>query len=140
MEFFYLQLFFKRKYLFNPFIKNIDSLIEKVGFEILDDRNEIKANAVSAFGVLDRVFSPKDFLKNARSFLTDNGILFITTSTISGFDLQVLWDNAKSIFPPDRINVISVEGFSYLFEKSGLKVQSLKLLLIINTSSRIKFK
>ncbi len=113
---------FKRKYLFDPYIKNINTMFEKEGFKILSKSSEINANAASAFGVLDRVFSPKDFLKNARSLLKDNGILFITTSTISGFDLQVLWDKTKSIFPPDHINVISIEGFSYLFEKSGFEI------------------
>jgi hypothetical protein len=36
--------------------------------------------------------------------------------------LQVLWDKSKSIFPPDRINLISTEGFTKLFEKSGFKI------------------
>ena len=71
---------------------------------------EINANVVSTFGYIDRVFNPKEFLKNIKSILLENGLLFVTTSSISGFDLQVLWQNSKSIFPPDRINLFSIEG------------------------------
>lgn len=118
---------FKTKILANPHISISELLNGKKGFEILDGNliegsNEIDANAVSALGIIDRVFDPEKSLKEARSLLLDGGLLFLTTSTISGFDLQVLWENSKSIFPPDRINLLSIEGLTLLLEKSGFEI------------------
>lgn len=118
---------FKTKILFNPYIKTPKSFTRKKVFKIIDgdftkNLNEINANAVSALGVIDRVFSPEKFLNTAKSLLLNGGLLFLTTSTISGFDLQVLWDKSKSIFPPDRINLLSIEGLTTLFEKNGFEI------------------
>ena len=118
---------FKTKILFNPYIKTLKSFTKEKNFKIIDGSspekfNEINANAVSALGVIDRVFNPEKFLNIAKSLLLDNGLLFLTTSTISGFDLQVLWDKSKSIFPPDRINLLSIEGLTTLFERNGFEI------------------
>ena len=116
---------FKTKILFDPYIKTLKSFKEKNSFKIVgstEKYDEINANAVSALGVIDRVFSPERFLNMAKSLLLDGGLLFLTTSTISGFDLQVLWDNSKNIFPPDRINLLSIEGLTALFEKTGFEI------------------
>ncbi len=115
---------FKKKFLYDPSPYISKSFIQEKGFENINKNfvKSINVNIASAFGVIDRVFSPQNFLKKARSFLIDGGIFFITASTISGFDLQILWDKSKSIYPPDRINLISTEGFTKLFEENGFKI------------------
>ena len=35
----------------------------------------------------------------------------------SGLDVQVLWDQSANIFPPDRLNVFTVEAIQYLAQK-----------------------
>ena len=113
---------FKNKYLLDPYIKTSDSIIKKEKFYILEKNQKVYAASASAFGAIDRAFSPNELLKKARSSLIDKGIFFITGSTISGFDLQVLWENSKSIFPPDRMNILSIEGFSILFKRNGFEI------------------
>jgi len=116
---------FNTKLIYKPFIKGLNSYTTKNDFKIINDDfnlNKINANAASAFGVIERVFSPKKLLQIAKSSLGDNGIFFITGSSISGFDLQVLWNNSKTIFPPDRMNLLSIEGLSILFEKNGFEI------------------
>jgi len=105
---------FKTKILINPNIEIPKSFAEREDFKIINydfykESNEINANVVSALGNIDRVFNPENFLKAARSFLCDDGLLFLTTSTISGFDLQVLWNNSK-------------RGLTSLIEKSGFEI------------------
>lgn len=119
---------FKNKIILNPAVDIAESIKEEKGFEVINksimsaDSNEINANAVTAFAVFDHVFNVELFLKAVKSLLTDRGLLFFTTSTISGFDLQVLWNNSKTIFPPDKINLLSIEGIVKLLERCGFEI------------------
>jgi SAM-dependent methyltransferase len=74
-----------------------------------------------AFDILDRCADPDALFNAASSCLGPGGILVGSTTLISGFDLQVLWDRSESIYPPDRLNLLSVEGLSALFERHGFE-------------------
>lgn len=77
------------------------------------------ADGVSLFEVIDRLSDVDSFFRALRRILSVGGLCFLTTISISGFDLQVLWEKSNSIFPPDRINVLSLEGLILLFERHG---------------------
>lgn len=119
---------FKNKIILDPAVDIAESIKEEKGFEVINksimsvDSTEINANAVTAFAVIDHVFNLEIFLNAVKSLLTDRGLLFFTTSTISGFDLQVLWNNSKTIFPPDKINLLSIEGIVKLLERCGFEI------------------
>lgn len=112
---------FKRKTMLDPFIRASDirshSNIEVIEEPLcsLNMRNEI--DVVSLFEVVDHYSDVDRLLKQVHEMLRPNGLCFITSTLISGFDLQVLWDQAETLFPPDRLNVFSVEGFKSLFSR-----------------------
>jgi hypothetical protein len=54
--------------------------------------------------------------------LRNDGLLLLNATSISGFDLQVLWDQSTNIYPPDRINLISSEGLTCAAERHGFQV------------------
>lgn len=79
------------------------------------------ADATSLFEVIDRLSDVDSLFRALEGMLVPGGLCFLTTISISGFDLQVLWEKSNSIFPPDRINVFSTEGLVILFERHGFE-------------------
>ena len=46
--------------------------------------------------------------------------MFLSTLGVDGFDIQVLWEKSKSIFPPHHINFLSGNGFRKVCHRAGL--------------------
>lgn len=118
-------LFFKRKTLLNPCIHldssklngRINLLNTPLGTAALKDY----ADVVSIFEVADRVSDIDALFDGLYGMLNQNGLCFMTGILISGFDVQTLWDKAENIFPPDRLNVFSVEGLNALFKRHNFE-------------------
>src|SRR6266568_6381668 len=100
------------------------AICEKKGFRVVPTRLEavpyrkVRANCASAFEILEHVFAPAEFLKAVHNLLEPQGLLILTTLTVSGFDIQVLWQNSKSVHPPHHLNLISVNGMQQLIARS----------------------
>lgn len=80
------------------------------------------ADIFMAFDILDRCADVEALFTAARAILEPGGLLLVSTTLISGFDLQVLWDRSNSIYPPERLNLLSVEGLTVLFKRHGFEV------------------
>jgi SAM-dependent methyltransferase len=97
------------------------------GLEVLEEMAEHvigyrdHADLVVCFEVLEHAYDPLQFIRTLSGFARPGGYVFISTLGVDGFDIQVLWENSKSIFPPHHINFLSVEGFQRLFERAGLE-------------------
>ncbi|MBV9464173.1 MAG: methyltransferase domain-containing protein [Verrucomicrobiae bacterium] len=82
-------------------------------------------SVATCFEVLEHVFSPVEFLAGCARLLRPGGVLVLTTLTIDGFDLQVLWDHSRSITPPQHLNFPSLRGASALLERAGLREEEI---------------
>jgi hypothetical protein len=78
--------------------------------------------AVSAFEKLEHQHNPLLLLKRMTDLVAPGGLLFLTTRTISGFDLQVLWEKTPYVFVPEHLNLMSIEGLTALVERAGLEL------------------
>lgn len=82
-------------------------------------------DAVSVFEKLEHHHAPRTLLASLHRALRPGGLLFLTTRTISGFDLQMLWGKAPYIFAPEHLNLLSVEGIERTLQQSGFELVEL---------------
>ena len=88
----------------------------------LDIDSTTHFDAISAFEKLEHQYSPQAFLQSIHARLKPGGLLFLTTRTSSGFDLQTLWDKAPYIFAPEHLNLLSIEGLEIALQRSGFEL------------------
>ena len=79
------------------------------------------ADVFLAFDILDRCDDANALFAAAKATLAPGGLLLASTTLISGFDLQVLWDRSEGIYPPERLNLFSTEGLTALFKRHGFQ-------------------
>lgn len=93
----------------------VESLVEQIGPEY-----EGVADLVVCFEVLEHVYDPLAFVRCLMRVVRPGGLVFVSSLSIDGFDLQTLWEKSRQIVPPQHINFLSVEGFEKLFWRAGL--------------------
>ena len=104
----------------------IKRILQKEGFEIIEKwvedigPEELAVSVAACFEVIEHVFDPLAFLCGCKRLLRRDGVIILTTLTIDGFDLQVLWSESRSITPPQHLNFPSLKGISLLLAKAGL--------------------
>lgn len=117
--------FFKKKTLINLFLPfsnlNFERGINIINIPTWEVSLEEKVDVVTIFEVVNHMSDVDMLFQKIHSMLKDNGLCFITAILISGFDLQILWDKSENLFPPDRLNVFSVEGLYSLFDRHGFE-------------------
>lgn len=80
------------------------------------------ADIIFMFEVLDRYADVEALFSAISDVLAPGGLVLTSTTSISGFDLQVLWDRSESIYPPDRLNLLSTEGLTQLASRHGFEI------------------
>ena len=115
---------FKRKTIVDPLIPVDETLFPKIDvilapFSDMDLAEDV--DVITLFEVLDHISDVEAFFRKLHGMLKRGGLCFVTTILCSGFDIQILWDKAQNLFPPDRLNVFSAEGLKSLFLRHGFK-------------------
>ncbi len=80
------------------------------------------ADVVICLNQLQHECNPVVYLKNLRSHLRDDGLLFLNTRLGSGFDILTLKGSAEDIFPYEHITLPSRKGLEKILEASGFQL------------------
>jgi hypothetical protein len=80
------------------------------------------ADAIMAFDVIDRCGDLDGLFESFGEVLASDGLLFASSTLITGLDLQTLWDKSERIYPPERLNLLSVEGVAALARRHNFEI------------------
>lgn len=81
-----------------------------------------KVDIMTSFEGIERMFDPGDLFSMAASCCKSSGLFLITTATCSGFEYQVLGENAPNINPINRMNLLSLESLKERVESAGFEI------------------
>jgi len=118
-----LQKVFESIILLNPKVYELKGLLPD---NVLIDKNlgeyEGKIGVITAFESLERMYDPGSFFKIASNSCKPGGLMFITTSSCSGFEYQVLGEESPNINPINRMNLFSLEALKNSIETYGFEI------------------
>jgi SAM-dependent methyltransferase len=83
------------------------------------------ADVIVAVDVLDRAADLLALVKAFKNLLAPGGVVFATAPVASGFEIQTLWERSPTIIPPDKLNLLTVEGLQQLFAAPNWKLLEL---------------
>jgi hypothetical protein len=87
----------------------------------LEQLSAASARIVAVFDSLEHERDVAGLLNEAERVLIPGGVLVVTARSGSGFDVQVLWENAD-VTPLEHLNLISVEGLETALNRSGFEI------------------
>lgn len=81
----------------------------------------VKYDLLTTFELFEHLQNPLIFLKDCFNLLNSEGYLYLTTLNSHGFDIQILWEESNSIFPPHHLNFFNPISMKNILEIVGFK-------------------
>jgi SAM-dependent methyltransferase len=78
---------------------------------------------LTAFELLEHLYEPRVLLEQAFRLLRPGGYFLATTLNGEGFDIQILWEQSKSVFPPHHLNFLNPRSLVDTCERVGFCVE-----------------
>ena len=101
-------------------LRTVEGFIEKVGGE---KEQQQQFDFLVAFEILEHLCDPKAFFSAVYKLLKKGGFFYFTTLNGEGFDIQILWDKSRAIFPPQHINFLNPASAVILAESTGFVIE-----------------
>jgi len=118
--------FFKKVVCVEP-SRDLAETCRQKGIEVIEkpieDIGMSGASVITNFELIEHLFSPKDFILACHKALSKDGLFFLTTPNIKGFDLVTLGASSDNIAGPNHINYFNCDSLGRLLESCGFKVE-----------------
>lgn len=108
-------------------LKVIEKFLENIEHEDLSNRRSL----FLSFELFEHLHSPNLFLKKLYNLMKPKDLFYFTTLSSIGVDIQSLWNNSKSITPPQHLNFFNPNSIKILLEKNDFT------LLEVNTPGKL---
>lgn len=105
-------------------------ILDKKGLEVrrcfLEEMEDMRGgfDILTAFELAEHVVDPGLLLSQILEMLKPGGILYLTTLNSFGFDILMLGERSKAVFPPHHINFFNTASIGLLLESKGYEVRS----------------
>jgi len=100
----------------NKNLEVLELIIEKI--EGHDERFDF----LCSFELFEHLHTPRSMIAAAFKLLKPGGSFLLTTLNGRGFDIQLMWEKSKSVFPPHHLNFCNPDSLSTLLEDVGFEV------------------
>jgi hypothetical protein len=96
-------------------------VIDKFLEDIVKEDIPSGAKAFVSFELFEHLHSPVVFLNHLERIMAPGDLFLFTTLSGTGVDIQVLWENSKSVSPPHHLNFLNPNSIKVLLERVGLE-------------------
>jgi len=79
------------------------------------------AKAFVSFEMFEHLHTPAAFLAHMKQLMEPGDLFLFTTLSGMGVDIQVLWNESNSVFPPHHLNFLNPRSVRVLLERVGLE-------------------
>lgn len=93
----------------------IESRIEDIGADVP------QADVVVSFEVIEHLFRPRDFVRQARRLVKPGGLLLLTCPNGEGFDIAVLGAGSQAV-DAEHVNLFNPRSLAHLVASEGFEV------------------
>ena len=97
-------------------------VIDKFLEDIVKEDIPSGAKAFVSFELFEHLHSPAVFLNHLERIMASGDLFLFTSLSGAGVDIQVLWENSKSVSPPHHLNFLNPNSIKILLERIGLEI------------------
>lgn len=87
-----------------------------------DVDSSTRFDLMTAFELFEHVCDPATFIETVFEHLNPGGYFFLTTLNGLGFDIQLLWERSKSIYPPHHLNFFNPRSMEIFLKRKGFEI------------------
>ena len=124
----------------NKGLSVIEAFLEAVDPEQLPEGPK----AFVSFELFEHLHNPESFLSCLTGLMKAGDLFLFTTLSSLGVDIQALWEDSKSVFPPHHLNFFNPYSVKVILQGKGLEVLEvstpgkLDIDILCNSSAHIK--
>lgn len=96
-------------------------VVEKFLEDVKVDDLPLAPKVFVSFELFEHLTDPSLFMESMNSLMSSGDIFIFTTLSGTGVDIQALWEDSKSVFPPHHLNFFNPKSIKLLVESAGFE-------------------